>query len=282
MQLSEENVSHLYVKLVRSGKLKISMPDSVPPNVSRSFEVLFPATLTVLIVSGFGVLFNDVFKMTLFDAITTFIQAPLKNILTGLPGFMFMMGCTVLLWWFGIHGTQTLKGVYEAVLLQAFAENEAAYLAGEVPPNIINTPFMSVFGTVTGAGITGGLLIAILLFSKRDDYRSIAKLAIPCAIFNINEPVTFGLPIVMNPVLGIPFILSPIVSVGVGYFLTKIGFCAKMVVNAPWTTPPGIMAFLASGGNIGAAISQIIVILIAFVIYIPFVLISNKQTNAAE
>ena len=272
----------LYCKFVQSGKLRISMPDSVPPNVARSFEVLFPATLAILLVSGFGVLFNVIFKMTLFDAITTFIQAPLKNILTGLPGFMFMMGCTVLLWWFGIHGTQTLKGVYEAVLLQAFAENEAAYLAGEVPPNIINTPFMSVFGTVTGAGITGGLLIAILLFSKRDDYRSIAKLAIPCAIFNINEPVTFGLPIVMNPVLGIPFILSPIVSVGIGYFLTKIGFCAKMVVNAPWTTPPGIMAFLASGGNIGAAISQIIVILIAFVIYIPFVLISNKQTNGAE
>lgn len=272
----------LYVKFVQSGKLRISMPDSVPPNVARSFEVLFPATLAILIISGFGVLFNAVFHMTLFDAITQFIQAPLKNILTGLPGFMFMMGCTVLLWWFGIHGTQTLKGVYEAVLLQAFAENEAAYLAGEVPPNIINTPFMSVFGTVTGAGITGGLLIAILLFSKRDDYRSIAKLAIPCAIFNINEPVTFGLPIVMNPVLGIPFILSPIVSVGIGYFLTKIGFCAKMVVNAPWTTPPGIMAFLASGGNFGAAISQIIVILIAFVIYIPFVLISNKQANAAE
>ncbi len=272
----------LYVKLVQSGKLRISMPDSVPPNVARSFEVLFPATLAILIISGFGVLFNAVFHMTLFDAITQFIQAPLKNVLTGLPGFMFMMGCTVLLWWFGIHGTQTLKGVYEAVLLQAFAENEAAYLAGEVPPNIINTPFMSVFGTVTGAGITGGLLIAILLFSKRDDYRSIAKLAIPCAIFNINEPVTFGLPIVMNPVLGIPFILSPIVSVGIGYFLTKIGFCAKMVVNAPWTTPPGIMAFLASGGNFGAAISQIIVILIAFVIYIPFVLISNKQANVAE
>jgi len=272
----------LYVKMVQSGKLKISMPDSVPPNVARSFEVLFPATLAVLIVSGFGVLFNALFHMTLFDAITTFIQAPLKNILTGLPGFMFMMGCTVLLWWFGIHGTQTLKGVYEAVLLQAFAENEAAYLAGEVPPNIINTPFMSVFGTVTGAGITGGLLIAILLFSKRDDYRSIAKLAIPCAIFNINEPVTFGLPIVMNPVLGIPFILSPIVSVGIGYFLTKIGFCAPMVVNAPWTTPPGVMAFLASGGNFGAAISQIIVILVAFAIYVPFVLISNKQSNEAE
>ena len=84
----------------------------------------------------------------------------------------------------------------------------------------------------------------------------------------------------MNPILGIPFILSPIVSVGVGYFLTKIGFCAKMVVNAPWTTPPGLMAFLASGGNFGAAIAQILVILIAFAIYTPFVLISNKQAAA--
>lgn len=274
--------SILYVKMVQSGKLQINMPDSVPPNIARSFAVLFPATLTVLIVSGFGLAFHMITNMTLFDAITTFIQAPLKNILTGLPGFMFLMGCTVVLWWFGIHGTQTLKGVYEAILLQAFAENEAAYLANEVPPNIINTPFMSVFGTVTGAGITGGLLIAILLFSKREDYRSIAKLAIPCAIFNINEPVTFGLPIVMNPILGIPFILSPIVSVGVGYFLTKIGFCAKMVVNAPWTTPPGLMAFLAGGGSIGAAISQIIVILIAFAIYTPFVLISNKQASGEE
>ena len=272
--------SLLYVKMVQSGKLRIGMPDSVPPNIARSFEVLFPATLAVLIVSGFGLLFHTITGMTLFAAITTFIQAPLKNVLTGLPGFMFLMGCTVILWWFGIHGTQTLKGVYEAILLQAFAENEAAYMANEVPPNIINTPFMSVFGTVTGAGITGGLLIAILLFSKREDYKSIAKLAIPCALFNINEPVTFGLPIVMNPILGIPFILSPIVSVGVGYFLTKIGFCAKMVVNAPWTTPPGLMAFLASGGNFGAAIAQILVILIAFAIYTPFVLISNKQAAA--
>ena len=270
----------LYVKLIQSGKLRISMPDSVPPNIARSFEVLFPATLTVLIISAVGWAFNLIVGMTLFNAITAFIQAPLKNILTGLPGFMLLMFCTVLLWWFGIHGTQTLKAIYEPVMLAAFAENEAAYAAGTTAPNIICTPFMSCFGTVTGAGITGGLLIAILLFSKRDDYKAIAKLAIPCGIFNINEPVTFGLPIVMNPILGIPFMLSPVVSVAVGYFLTKVGFCAPMVVNAPWTTPPGLMAFLASGGNIGAAISQIIVIGVAFVIYTPFVLISNKQVEA--
>ena len=272
----------LYVKFVNSGKLEIRMPDSVPPNIARSFAVLFPATLTILLISGFGTLFHALTNMTLFDAITKFIQAPLKNVLTGLPGFMFLIGCTVILWWFGIHGTQTLKGIYEAILLQAFAENEAAYMAGEKATNIICTPFLSAFATLTGAGVTGGLLIAILLFSKRDDYRSIAKLAVPCAIFNINEPVTFGLPIVMNPILGIPFILTPMCTILLGYFLTKIGFAQPFVVNAPWTTPPGVLGFLASGGHIGSGIAQLLCIALSTVIYTPFVLIANKQYAAQE
>ena len=272
----------LYIKLVQSGKLEIRMPDSVPPNVARSFAILFPAAVTILIVSGAGVLFQGLTGMTLFDAIIKFIQAPLKNVLTGLPGFMFLIGCTVILWWFGIHGTQTLKGIYEPILLQAFAENEAAYAAGETATNIICSPFLSAFATLTGAGVTGGLLIAIMLFSKRDDYKSIAKLAIPCAVFNINEPVTFGLPIVMNPILGIPFILTPMCTIALGYFLTKIGFARVLVVNAPWTTPPGVLGFLASGGHLGTGIAQILCIALSAVIYTPFVLIANKQATAPE
>ena len=150
--------------------------------------------------------------MTLFNAITAFIQKPLSNILTSFPGYIILIFITTILWTFGIHGTQVTKAVYEPILLAAFAENEAAYAAGTAIPNIINTPFMSCFSIVTGAGITGGLIIAIMLFSKREDYRAIAKLALPCALFNINEPLTFGLPIVMNPVLAIPFMISPAVS----------------------------------------------------------------------
>ena len=186
----------------------------------------------------------------------------------------------VSLWFFGIHGTQTLKGIYEPVMLVAFAENEAAYAAGEAIPNIISTPFMSCFLSVTGAGITGGLIIAVLLFSKRDDYRSICKLAIPCGIFNINEPITFGIPIVMNPIMGIPFMIAPIVTSAFGYFMTSIGFCGTMVVNAPWTTPPGLMAFMASGGSFGAVITQLLCVVISFAIYTPFVILANKQQEA--
>ncbi len=269
----------IYVKLVESGKLEIHMPDSVPPNIARSFAVLFPAFITVFIIAAVGFAFEALLNVTLFQAITNFIQTPLKNVLTGLPGFLLLIFMSVLLWFFGIHGTQTLKAIYEPILLAAFAENEAAYMAGETIPNIITTPFMSNFSTITGAGITGGLLLAILLFSKRDDYRSIAKLSIPCGIFNINEPVTFGLPIVMNPIMGIPFMIAPIVTSAFGYFMTSIGFCGKMVVNAPWTTPPGLMAFMASGGSVGAIITQLLAILISFLIYTPFVLISNKQAE---
>ena len=271
--------TEIYCKLVLSHKLEIKMPDSVPSNVAGSFSVLFPTCITVFVVAGFALLFETITGLTVPEAIIKFIQAPLSGIMTSWIGYVILVLMTDILWLFGIHGTQTLKGIYDPVLLAAYAENEAAYAAGEVAPNIISSPFMSCFGTITGAGVTGGLLIAIFLFSKREDYRAIAKLAVPCGIFNINEPLTFGLPIVMNPVLAIPFCLAPMASNLFGYFMTSIGFCGRMVVNAPWTTPPGLMAFLASGGNIGAAITQIGAILIAAVIYTPFVIAANGMTN---
>ncbi|MCI8536590.1 MAG: PTS sugar transporter subunit IIC [Hungatella sp.] len=274
--------TELYCHLVKSGRLEIKLPEGVPSNVARSFTVLFPSCITILTVSLVGFVFNKLTGMTIFVAITTFIQTPLMNILTGLPGYLFLIFMTTVLWTFGIHGTQTLSAIYSPILLAAYAENEAAYAAGTTVPNIICSPFLSCFSIITGAGITGGLLIAILLFSKRDDYRAIAKIAIPCAIFNINEPVTFGLPIVLNPLLAIPFMIAPAASATFAYFMTSIGFCGKMVVNSPWTTPPVLMGFLSSGGSIGAAITQLLCIAIAAVIYTPFVLAANHQKPVEE
>lgn len=272
--------TELYCRLVNSGKMEIKMPKKVPADVSRSFAVLFPCVITVFLVSAMGMVFEMITGMTIFNAITTFIQRPLSNVLTGLPGYLLLVFMTTLLWCFGIHGTQTLKAIYEPILLAAFAENEAAYAAGTAIPNIISTPFMSCFSTITGAGITGGLVIAIMIFSRREDYRAIAKLAIPCAVFNINEPLIFGLPIVMNPILAVPFMIAPAVSAAFAYFMTAVGFAGRMVVNAPWTTPPVLMAFLSSGGSGGAAVTQIICIAIAVLIYIPFVIIANRQQTA--
>lgn len=271
--------AELYCRFVKTDKFAIRLPDAVPANVGRSFTVLFPSVFTMFIISGFGMVFNWVFKMSLFDAITYLIQAPLTNVVGSLPGYVFIMSLTCVRWFFGIHGSSVLKPVYVAFTFGALAANSEAYLAGEPIPYILNSPFQNCFTITTGAGITGGLIIAILLFSKREDYRSIAKLSLPCAIFNINEPLIFGLPIVMNPIMGIPFVIAPAVTSIMGYILTDIGFCGRMISEAPWTTPPFLKAFLSSGGSVGAGIAELLAIAVATLIYIPFVILSNKEAE---
>ncbi len=274
--------TEIYCKLVSSGKLSIHMPESVPSNVAKSFSVLLPCAITIFVVSAFGFAFSALTGMKLPEAIIKFIQTPLSGVMTHPLGILLIAFMVCLLWMFGIHGANTLGGITEPVFLAAYAQNAEAYAAGLAAPNIVCSPFWSCFFSLTGSGVTGGLLIAIFLFSKREDFRAIAKLALPCGIFNINEPLIFGIPIVMNPILGIPFLIAPMASVGIAYFLTAIGFCSKMVVNVPWTTPPMLCGFLAGGGSITGALTQLICILVAAVIYAPFVIMMNNQAAPAE
>lgn len=269
--------TELYVKIVDSGKFVIKMPDSVPENIAKSFSVLIPSIMVILIVSGFGMIFEMIFKVTVFDAISVIIQKPLTNVLTGLPGYLIVFFLVSVLWVFGIHGGQVLKPVFEPILLAAILQNTDAVTAGLPPVNILNTPFNSCFFASTGTGLTGGLIIAILLFSKRKDNKTIAKLSLPLAIFNINEPVIFGLPIVLNPIYAIPFMLAPLLSGTFAYFMTKIGFAGIMTYVVPWTTPPLLKSFLASGGNIGTVITEALCIAISCAVYTPFVLIANRM-----
>ena len=278
----------LYVKLVESGKLKIALPDSVPPNVSQSFAVLFPTIITILCVSIIGYI-ASLFGMTLFDIIST-IMKPVENIMTGLPGYCVIIMLMQLLWWFGIHGSNVLGAVTTPFMTKMMAQNLELYQAGTdvtasgvyysstSPYNLIASPFVSGWFNPSGAGITIGLLVAIMLFSKRDDYKAIAKLAIPCGVFNINEPVIFGIPMVMNPLLGIPFFLAPLATVILGYVVQSVGICPLYVIDVPWTTPVGIFGFLASGGNLWGALWQIIIIIGAStLVYTPFVTASNRE-----
>ena len=282
----------LYVKLVDSGKLKISLPDSVPPNVSQSFAVLFPTIITILCVSIVGYICS-MFGLTMFDVITT-IMKPIENIMTGLPGYLVVLFLMQLLWWFGIHGPNVMGAVTGPFLTKMMATNLELYQAGEGVSasgvyyqagsqySIISSPFAAGWRCPTGSGITMGLIIAIMLFSKRDDFKAIAKLAIPCGIFNINEPIIFGIPLVMNPVFAVPFFLAPIACTSLGYLVQYIGLCPLFVINVPWTTPVGVFGFLASSGNIMGGIWQAVIIIGAStLIYTPFVIASNRQKEVA-
>ena len=242
-------------------------------------RVTLPAVLTILIISAFGLLFIKVTGNSIYNMISTWIQAPLRGILTGLPGYLLIFFLSTCFWVIGIHGTQVLKPVYQATMLEAVIANTDAAANGQTPQFILNETFISCFTTMGGAGCTIGLLFAMLLASKRSDHRTIAKLSLAPGLFNINETMTFGLPIVLNPIFMIPFILTPVITATFAYFMTVIGFCGKMIYAVPWTTPPLLIAWLGSGGSIGAVITQALCVVLSFIVYLPFVFAANKQEN---
>ena len=131
----------IYIRLVKGGKMKISLPETVPSNVANAFNVLIPGVVTIFIISGIGLLFNEVFGYSFYDAIAKWIQAPLTGVLTGLPGYLLLFWVSTLLWVVGIHGTQTLGAIYSAPMLLALTENTDAVLKGLEPTNILNTGF---------------------------------------------------------------------------------------------------------------------------------------------
>ncbi len=277
--------------------LKIKMPEQVPPGVSRAFEVLIPTFLTLVVVGTVGWLVHMASGQYFNDLIKTTIQQPLVDIIgDNIVAVMFMYVLISLFWLVGIHGNNMLSAVKEPIFRPMLYANTAIFTEGKtiaLTPEIknhgyytMNLTMMQMFAEWGGSGVTLGLVIAIFIFSKREDNRAIATLSIVPGLFNINETVTFGIPLVLNPILGIPFILAPAACIFVGWLLITINFCPPVVIEVPWTMPPLLLGFLATGGSIMGAISQIIVIALSTVIYIPFLLAyeryQNKQAAAAE
>lgn len=275
----------IYTKLVTSEVMKINMPDSVPGNVSNSFNVLFPSMVIILICALFNFVTTKFIGMSLYSIIYTFLQTPLEKVMQGLPGLLILMFVSQAFWSIGIHGNQIIKPVRDPLLNAAILANTDMVAQGiqDISKlNIINMSFWDTYMSLGGSGCTLGLVIAILLLSKREDYRAIAKLETAPAIFEINEPMIFGLPIVLNPLLVVPFILTPLVTGTFAYFMTKIGFAGVCVYAMPWTTPPILSAWLSTGGSIGAIVTQIICIVMAVLIYAPFVLLANKAQDTQQ
>jgi PTS system cellobiose-specific IIC component len=220
--------------------------------------------------------------MYLYDAVYKVVQEPLESVVQSLWGILLLMFVAQLFWVIGIHGNQMVKPIREPLLLGAILVNMNAFEQGKEAPNIITMPFWDVYMSIGGSGLTIGLLSAVMLATKRKEMREIAKLSFGPGLFNINEPVIFGMPIMLNPILAIPFIITPLITGSIGYFATVMGFAGKAVVMVPWTTPPIINAWLSTAGSMGAVVTQIICILVSIVIYVPFVKIAARRAEAAE
>ncbi len=277
-----------YCKLRKVDALKIKMPESVPAGVARAFEILIPTCIILVIVGFVGWLSTTFTGLYLNDLISTYVQEPLKAIIgQNIIAVMVLYVIIMLFWCIGMHGNNMVAAVKEPLFTPLIVENmEIFNKTSDISqvPNVINITMMQMFAEWGGSGVTLGLVACILIFSKREDNRTIATISLVPGCFNINETMTFGIPLVLNPILDIPFVFAPVICVLVGYILTSIGFCPKTAVQAPWTCPPIIFGFLATGGNIMGAVSQLLVMALATVIYMPFFLAyeSNQNKESAE
>ena len=274
----------LFCFFEKQDALKIKMPEQVPPGVARAFEVLVPATLTLIVTACIGSACYNLTGLYLNDVIKNGIQGPLGAVGATIPGVMIIYLVIMLFWLVGIHGNNMLSAVKEALFTPLALENVEAFNHGETPKNIINMYALQMWGEFGGSGVTIGLVIAIMIFGKREDNKAIATLSLVPGLFNINETVTFGIPMVLNPILGIPFVVAPLITIIIGYVLTVIGFCPVACLTVPWTTPPIVFGFLATGANVMGAVTQAILIVVSTVIYTPFLISYEKYQNkqAAE
>lgn len=271
--------TELFIKLSNNKKLQIQLSGNIPPAVLKSFNVLIPIIITITSLALLSFIIIQLFNMDINKLITTIVTEPLSKITTGLPGFLLITSIANLFFGFGIHQAVISGSLLDPFLIQNMQENMAAYANKEQIPHIINMAFKDTFAVMGGSGNTIALLIAIFIFSRRKDYKDFAKLSVTPAIFNISEPIIFGLPIVFNISLIIPFVLAPIFSLTVAYFATAVGLINHVVVQIPWTTPPVISGFLATAGDWRAAVLQILIIAASVFIYLPFLRIDEHVTT---
>ncbi|MGL5603329.1 MAG: PTS sugar transporter subunit IIC [Silvania sp.] len=245
-------------------KIYIKLPESVPPAVLQSFVSLVPATVCLTVVWFVRVILD-------FDinAFFTLILSPLVLGMDTLPGMLLLVLTISLLWCCGIHGTNVLSGITSPIFLKFIAENTEAFLNHQPVPHIAAEGFYTFFICAGGSGATMGLVLA-MIFSRSRYYRSLGRMSIGPAIFCINEPVIFGVPMVFNPLMMLPLIITPLVLCTISWLLMDFNIIGRPVLQVPWTMPPILNAWFATAGNLPAAIWSGCMVVISTVIYYPF------------
>lgn len=270
--------SIVYAKLVNAN-ITIKLPDSVPPAVSKAFTAIIPGLIAIYLCGIIAFFVTDLTGKAIGDLILQYVQQPFLALSQGFGAVIIVVIAVQLFWFFGIHGTNVLAPVLDGIYLTATNANNAAHTAGTVAselPYIWTRGSFDAYVWMGGAGATLALIIAIFIFSKKSEARAVAKLSAPMGVFNINEPVMFGMPVVLNPVYFIPWMLVPVIMTIIAYVATVLGLVPPVFVPVPWVMPPVIYAILATGGNLVAGLVALINLVIAVVIWGVFVLIGNK------
>ncbi|CAH0534313.1 Lichenan permease IIC component [Vibrio stylophorae] len=265
-------------RLLIKYNIRIKMPEAVPPKISASFDLLIPIVVISLVIMPINVILAN-YDLQIPSAVMTLFQ-PLVVASDSYIACLVAVLLVQLLWFSGIHGGSVVGGIIAPMLLINLEANQAALAAGEVLPHIFINPVMDFFIFVGGAGGTWGL-VCLMIFSKSTQLKTIGKMSVIPGSFNINEPVIFGTPIVMNPLYFIPWLLAPALNTTIVWLAFKTGFVAKIIALPPWTMPAPIGAMIAT--NSGTAILVVCSsIVVSALVFLPFLKVHEKQLVAEE
>ena len=266
---------HIYAFANSKGWI-IKMPDGVPPTVIQSFAALIPATLVITVFFVINIIFSFTPFENAFNFVFEMLQIPLLNLGNTVWAMVTAYIFVHIFWFIGVNGGSVVGAVYNPILQTLAAQNLEAFRTGEPIPNIISQQFQDLFATFGGAGSTLSLLIAMLLFCRSKRIKNLGKLSLAPGIFGINEPIIFGLPIVLNPIMFVPFLLVPTFNIVVSYIVMKIGLVPyPSGVPITWTTPIIVSGFLSTGWT--GAVLQVLLLIAGVFIYMPFIKIMDKQ-----
>lgn len=266
--------------------IRIKMPQGVPAGVSNAFAALIPGAAIILVATLLHGIATLGFQTTVMDAIYNVIQTPLQGMTDSLGGALLMCFAGPFLWVFGVHGSTVVGGIMGGLLRANGLANQAILDSGlELTVanggHIVTQQFYDQFINVTGAGITIGLVLYMVAFAKSKQLKTLGKLELVPAIFGINEPILFGIPVVMNPLLAVPFVAMPLISCLVQYFALYLGICPLYgAIEVPWTCPPVISGFLV--GDWRTALLQIVIFFLSFLVYLPFIRRIDKMNLKQE
>lgn len=263
----------------------IKLPDAVPTGVSKSFTALIPMfviTFAVLIISACLIMLGyDIYRII---AVPFSFVTHVTNSWYGMIIIYFLIGA---LWSVGIHGATIITSLTSPIVLANMSANAELMKTGGHPLAYAGE-FNNCFVTIGGSGATLGLVLLMVFMAKSEQLKVLGKASVAPSIFNINEPIIFGTPMIYNPYMVVPFILAPIVSALIAFFAIDLGIVSPMIAQVPWPTPVGIGAFLGTAGDFKAVILAFVCIIIATLIYIPFFkvydhkLVQEERTKAKE
>ena len=262
----------IFCKLMKKN-WTIKLPDTVPPAIAKPFLSIIPALVSLYVVAIFTFAFSEMTNSLIIDWIYKVLQTPLLGLSQSFFVVILIAVLTQFFWFFGIHGGNVMAPIMEGVFGVALLANLEAYQKHEAIPYLWTSVSYGSFVWYA----TLGLLLAIFLISQNDHYKEVAKLGIVPALFNIGEPVMYGLPTVLNPILFIPFLLCPAVMSGVAYLATYLGLVAPVTQNVTWVMPPVLYGLFSTGFDWRALILSVINFGLAVLIYLPFVKMANKE-----